>query len=159
MEAVEALALVAGHVDEELLLRNEYLAAENEILRSKLSRQPQLTNPERIRLAKLGKQLGLKALKDVAAIVKPETILTWYRKLVAKKSDSSTKRGKGGRPRVDEEVEKLVLRMVEENPTWGYDRVAGALSNLGYDLSDQTVGNSLKRHGVPPAPRRKPDIP
>ena len=68
MEAVEALALVAGHVDEELLLRNEYLAAENEILRSKLSRRPQLTNPERIRLAKLGKRLGLKALKDVASI-------------------------------------------------------------------------------------------
>jgi predicted GNAT family N-acyltransferase len=66
MEAVEALALVAGHVDEELLLRNEYLAAENEILRSKLSRRPQLTNPERKSLAKLGKQLGLKALKDVA---------------------------------------------------------------------------------------------
>ena len=159
MEAVEALALVAGHVDEELLLRNEYLAAENEILRSKLSRRPQLTNPERILLAKLGKQLGLKALKDVAAIVKPETVLAWYRKLVAKKFDGSARRRKTGRPRVDDEVEKLVLRMVEENPTWGYDRVAGALSNLGHDLSDETVGNILKRNGVPPAPRRKPDIP
>ena len=159
MEAVEALALLAGHVDEELLLRNEYLAAENEILRSQLSRRPQLMNPERIRLAKLGKQLGMKALKDVAAIVKPETILAWYRKLIAKKFDGSAKRGRSGRPRVDEEVEKLVLRMVEENPTWGYDRVAGALSNLGHDLSDETVGNILKRNGVPPAPRRKPDIP
>ena len=98
MEAVEALALVAGHVDEELLLRNEYLAAENEILRSKLSGRPQLANPERIRLAKLGNRLGLKALADVAAIVKPETILTWYRKLVAKKFDGSAKRGKSGRP-------------------------------------------------------------
>jgi hypothetical protein len=49
--------------------------------------------------------------------------------------------------------------MVEENPTWGYDRVAGALSNLGHDLSDETVGNILKRNGVPPTPRRKPDIP
>ena len=107
MEAVEALALVAGHVDEELLLRNEYLAAENEILRSKLSGRPQLTNSERIRLAKLGKRLGLKALKDIAAIVKPETILAWYRKLVAKKFDGSAKRGKSGRPRVEEEVEKL----------------------------------------------------
>ncbi len=55
VEAVEALALVAGQVDEELLLRNEYLAAENEILRSKLSGRPQLTNSKRIRLAKLGK--------------------------------------------------------------------------------------------------------
>ena len=87
MEAVEAFALVAGHVDEELLLRNEYLAAENEILLSKLCGRPRLTNSERIRLAKLGNRLGLKALKDVAAIVKPETILTWYRKLVAKKFD------------------------------------------------------------------------
>ena len=150
MEAVEAFALVAGHVDEELLLRNEYLAAENEILRSKLSGRPQLTNSERMRLAKLGKRLGLKALKDVAAIVKPETVLAWYRKLVARKFDGSAERGKSGRPRVDEEVEKLVLRMVEENPTWGYDRVAGALSNLGHDLSDETVGNILKRNGVPP---------
>ena len=136
MEAVEAFALVAGPVDGELLLRNEYLAAENEILRSKLSGRPQLTNSERIRLANLGKRLGLKALKDVAAIVKPETILAWYRKLVAKRFDGSAKRGRSGRPRVDEEVEQLVLRMVEENPTWGYDRVAGALSNLGHHISD-----------------------
>jgi len=160
VEAVEALALVAGHVDEELLLRNEYLAAENEILLSKLSeRRPQLTDSERIRLAKLGKKLGLKALKDVAAIVKPETVLAWYRNLVAKKFDGSTRRGPCGRPRTDEEVEELVLRMVRENPTWGYDRVVGALANLGHDISDQTVGNILKRNGVPPAPRRRPNIP
>jgi putative transposase len=159
MEAVEALALVAGHVDEELLLRNEYLAAENEILRSKLSGRPRLANSERIRLAKLGKRLGLKALADVAAIVKPETILAWYRNLVAQKFDGSARRQKSGRPRVNEETEKLVLRIVEENSSWGYDRVAGALSNLGHDISDETVGNILRRNGVPPAPRRKPGIP
>jgi hypothetical protein len=71
------------------------LAAENLILLSKLSERPQLTNSERIRLPKLGKWLGLKALKDVAAIVKPETILTGYRKLIAKKFDGSAKRGSG----------------------------------------------------------------
>jgi hypothetical protein len=158
MEAVEALALVAGHVDEEVVLCNEYLTAENEILRSKLSGRSQLTNSERIRLAKLGKRLGLKPVKDVAAIVKPETVLAWYRKLVAKKFDGSAECGKSGRPRVDAELEKLVPRMVEENPTWGYDRVAGALSNLGHDISDETVGNILMRNGVPPAPLRKPDI-
>ncbi len=109
MEAVEAPALVAGHADEELLLRNEYLAAENEILRSKLNGRPRLTHSERIRLARLGKRLGLKALADVAAIVKPETILSWYRKLVAKNFDGSAKRKKRGRPRVNEDIEKLVL--------------------------------------------------
>ena len=67
MEAVEASALVAGHVDEELLLRNEYLAAENEILRSKIQGRVPMSNDERIRLAKLGKLIGTKALKDVAA--------------------------------------------------------------------------------------------
>ena len=66
-EAVEAFALAAGQVDEELLLRNEYLAAEIEILLSKLNDRPQLTDSERIRLAKLGKRLGLKALKTVVA--------------------------------------------------------------------------------------------
>jgi hypothetical protein len=70
-----------------LLLRNEYLAAENESLLSKLSDRPELTDSERIRLVELGKRLGLKALKDVAGIVKPETILAWYRKLVAEKLD------------------------------------------------------------------------
>ena len=69
MKAVEALALVGGHVDEELLLRNEYLAAENEILRSKIPGRVPMTDDERIRLAKIGKRLGTKALKDVAAIV------------------------------------------------------------------------------------------
>ena len=77
MEAVEALALIGGHVNKEILLRNEYLAAENEILHAKLDGRPRLANSERIRLAKLGRRLGLKALRDVAAIVKPETILTW----------------------------------------------------------------------------------
>ena len=95
MKAVEALALVGGHVDEELLKRNEYLAAENEILRSKLEGRINLTNGERTRLAKLGHELGRKALEGVAAIVKPETILAWFRNLVAR---SSTARRIAPRP-------------------------------------------------------------
>jgi putative transposase len=78
---------------------------------------------------------------------------------VAKKFDGSKQRRKAGRPRVSEEVERIVLRMVEENPTWGYDRIVGALSNLGHVLSDETVGNILRRNGVPPAHGRKPKIP
>src|SRR6266478_3122673 len=59
------------------------------------------------------------------------------------------------RPRIDKELEDLVVRMARENRSWGYDRIVGALVNLGYRISDQTVGNILKRHGVPPAPVRK----
>ena len=69
MEAVEALALVTWKVEEELLLRNEYLAAENEILKSKFNKPPRFNDHERVHLAKIGKQLGLKALKDIAYIV------------------------------------------------------------------------------------------
>jgi hypothetical protein len=60
-----------------------------------------------------------------------------------------------GRPRIDREVEQLIVRMAEENRSWGYDRIVGALANLGHEVSDQTVGNVLRRHGLPPAPARK----
>jgi hypothetical protein len=60
-----------------------------------------------------------------------------------------------GRPRIKREVEELIIRMASENRDWGYDRIAGALANLGYDISDQTVSNVLRRHGLPPAPERK----
>ena len=63
-----------------------------------------------------------------------------------------------GRPRVAEEIERLVVRMAKENPSWGYDRIVGALANLGYRLSDQTVGNLLRRHGLSPAPKRKQTV-
>ena len=148
MEMVEAMALVSGRADEELLLRNEYLVAENEILKSKISKPLQFNNYERIRLAKIGKQVGLKALKEIACIVKPETILEWFRRLVAKKFDGSKFRKKAGRPKTDYELESLILKFAEENPSWGYDRLSGALSNIGYQVSDQTVGNILKKNGI-----------
>jgi transposase InsO family protein len=91
----------------------------------------------------------------VATIVKPDTILAWHRKLVAQKFDGSKQRKPPGRPTIDQEVEALVVRMARENRFWGYDRIVGALANLGHTISDQTVGNILKRHGIPPAPERK----
>ncbi len=74
-------------------------------------------------------------------IVKPDTILKWFRELIAKKFDGSKKRTYPGRPKVDPEIEKLVLQFAEQNPTWGYDRIQGVLKNLGYEISDETVGN------------------
>jgi putative transposase len=74
---------------------------------------------------------------------------------VAQKFDGSKHRKAPGRPMIDQELEALVVRMARENRSWGYNRIVGALANLGYTLSDQTVGNILKRHGLPPAPERK----
>ena len=94
-------------------------------------------------------------LAEVANIVRPDTILAWHRRLVARKFDGSKKRTYPGRPPVDRDLEDLIVRLATENRDWGYDRIAGALANLGHEVSDQTVGNILKRHDIPTAPERK----
>ena len=148
------LAYVTGLINQRLLLQCEYLIAENRILRSHLSGRLRLSDPERSTLAEIGKRLGRKGLAEVACVAKPETILAWYRRLIARKFDGSKHRAYPGRPRVGSELEALIVRMAQENKGWGYDRIAGALANLGHHVSDQTVGNVLKRHGIAPAPRR-----
>lgn len=148
------LAFVTGLVNQELLLRNEYLTAENRILRARLSSRLRLSDAERSTLAEIAKRLGRKALKEIAQVAKPDTILGWYRQLVARKFDGSRQRGYPGRPPVSPEVEELVVRFARENRSWGYDRIVGALANLGHQVSDQTVGNILRRHDIAPAPKR-----
>jgi len=148
------LAYVTGLVSQELLLQNEYLAAENRILRAHLPIRLRLTDPERSTLAEIGKRLGRKALKGVARVAQPDTILAWYRRLIAQKFDGSKHRSYPGRPRVGREVTDLIVRMARENSGWGYDRIVGALANLGHVVSDQTVGNVLRRYGIALAPKR-----
>ncbi len=155
MDWKHLLAFITGTVDQELLLRNEYLVTENRILRNQMTGRVRLTDGERKTLAEIGQKLGKKALEEVATIVKPDTILAWHRRLVAKKFDGSAQRKAPGRPRIDAELEALIIRMAQENRSWGYDRIVGALANLGHTVSDQTIGNILKRHGIPPAPERK----
>src|SRR6266478_6596595 len=125
------------------------------ILRNQITGRVRLTNGERQTLAAIGQKLGKQALQEVAKIVKPDTILGGHRQLVAQKFDGSKHRKGPGRPTVDQELEALVVRIAHENRSWGYDRIVGALANLGYTVSAQTVGNILKRHGLPPAPERK----
>src|SRR5262249_5061876 len=152
------LAYVTGTINQELLLRNEYLAAENRILRGQIKGRLLLSDGEKVTLAEIAHRLGRMALEDVAATAKPNTILGWYRKLIANKFNGSRFRKRVGRPRVAEEIQRLVVRMANENPSWGYDRIVGALANLGHRLSDQTVGNILRRHGLSPAPKRKQTV-
>jgi len=148
------LAYITGLVNQELLLQNEYLAAENRILRAHLPSRLRLSDPQRSTLAEIGRRLGRKALAQVACIAKPDTILGWYRRLIAQKFDGSKRRSYPGRPPVEAKLEALIVQIAKENSGWGYDRIVGALANLGYDVSDQTVGNVLKRHGIAPAPKR-----
>src|SRR5262245_478550 len=155
MDWARVLAYVTGTVDQEMLARNEYLAAENRILKAQLKGRLKLSDAERATLGEIGHRLGRKVLAEVATVARPDTILGWYRKLVASKFDGSKVRRGPGRPRIRREVEQLIVRMAEENRDWGYDRIAGALANLGYKVCDQTIGNVLQRHGLLPAPERK----
>jgi putative transposase len=114
-----------------------------------------LTDHQRRLLAVKGKSLGRKALTELTTIVTPDTILRWHRTLVAQKWDYAERRKSVGRPRVGHEIVELILQFSRENPSWGYDRIQGALANLGHKVSDQSVGNILKEHGIEPAPERK----
>jgi putative transposase len=155
MDWARILAFVTGTVDQELLARIEYLTAENRILKAQLKGRMKLSDAERARLGEIGHRLGRKFLGEVATVARPDTILAWYRKLVARKFNGSKARRRRGRPRIRRAVEQLIIRMARENRDWGYDRIVGALANLGYKVCDQTVGNVLRRHGLPPAPERK----
>jgi hypothetical protein len=96
---------------------------------------------------------SIQELRSIVRIVQPETAIKWHRYIVKRKW--TQKSAKGGRPRTDPEIEQLVLKMAREN-TWGQSKIEGELIKLGYDISDETVGNILKRHGIPPQPERFP---
>ncbi|HEY5866020.1 MAG TPA: helix-turn-helix domain-containing protein [Candidatus Tectomicrobia bacterium] len=159
MDWKKLLGSVTESVDEELRLRNAYLVTENRILRQQINGRVPLTGSDRKALAEIGHKLGRKTLAEIATVATPDTILAWHRQFAAQQVDTSTAPKSVGRPRIDKEVEECVLRMARENRSWGYDRIVGALANLGYALSDQTVGNILKRHGIPPAPQRQTTVP
>src|SRR5262245_31605241 len=116
------LACITGSVEEQLLLRNEYVVEENRILRNQIAGRVQLTDAECQTSAAIGKKLGKQALQEVATIVKPDTILAWHRKLVAQKFDGSEQRKAVGRPRVDREIEDWVVHMAKENR--GFHRIS-----------------------------------
>jgi hypothetical protein len=118
MDWARILAYVTGMVDQELLARNEYLATENRILKAQLKGRLRLSDAERATLAEIGHRLGRKVLGEVATVARPDTILAWYRKLVARKFDGSKARRGPGRPRIKREVEQLIVRMAEENLDW-----------------------------------------
>ncbi len=158
MNPDEALALVSGKVDEALLLRNEYLAAENQILKSKIDGRIQFSDEEKMRLARLGKRIGEKALNDIGCIVTPHTIMDWYKKFIAKKFDSSKNRKKRGRPRTPNEIEGLVIQIILDNPNWGNERLSGMLKILGISRCAETIRDIRHRNGLPD-PNRSPTLP
>ena len=129
-----------------------YLIEENRILRGHERGRIRLTDEERRQLARHGQRRGRRRLGAVATIVTPDTILRWHRQLIARKWAYAKRRG--GRPGVLVEIRRLVVRMAEENPTWGYTRIVGALKNVGHRVSRSTIARILKARGIPPVPER-----
>ncbi|MDH3602400.1 MAG: helix-turn-helix domain-containing protein [Candidatus Tectomicrobia bacterium] len=152
------LGTVSESVNDQLRLRHDYLVAENRILHHQIDGRVQLTDNERKELAEMGAKLGKPALAEIATVAHADTLLAWHRKFAYQTVTSATPPKSVGRPRVDPEIEEWVIRMARENRSWGYDRIQGSLKHLGYTISDQTVGNILKRHSIPPAPERKKTV-
>jgi putative transposase len=128
-----------------------YLVEENRILRAHLRGRVRLTDEERRRLAVHGHRLGRRRLRQVATIVTPDTILRWHRQLIARKWTYATRPARRG---VLAEIHRLVVRMAEENPTWGYTRIQGALKNVGHRVGRSTIARIVKAHGLPPVLQR-----
>src|SRR5262245_57791558 len=150
------IVMIAGWMQRHQQQVITYLQEENRVLKAQLgNRRLRLTDLERRRLAALAHPLRRTHLQEVATIATPETLLRWYHRLIAQKFDGSRQRRPCGRPRIAEEAEQLIVRMAEENPTWGYRRIQGALANLGHRLDKITVRNILRRHHMDPAPQRR----
>jgi len=150
------IVMIAGWIQRHQQQVITYLQEENRVLKAQLGgRRLRLTNTERRRLAALAHPLGRQRLKEAATIATPETLLRWYKRLIAQKFDGSQRRRQLGRPRVTEEIAALVVRMAEENRTWGYRRIQGALANLGHRIDKITVRNILRRHHLEPARQRR----
>ena len=158
MDWKHLLGSLSEPVTDDLRLRIDYLTAENRTLRQQICGRVHLSDRDRKALGEIGRQLGRKALFEIATIAQPDSIVAWGRTFTDKQVDIAKSRKSVGRPRVDQEIEDLVTRMARENCSWGYDCMQGALKYLGYTISDQTVGHILKRHSIPPAPKRKQSV-
>ncbi len=124
------VSVVAGWVSRSQQDVIDYLQAENRVLREQLGgKRLQHTDAQRRRLARKAKKIGRQGLREIETLVSPDTLLRWYRKLVAKKYDGSQAR-RPGRPKTAAEIEQLILRMAGDNPRWGHTRIRGALHNL-----------------------------
>jgi putative transposase len=129
-----------------------YLVEENRLLRRQLGgRRLRLTDADRRWLAVRAHRVGRATLREIATIVTPDTLLRWHRQLIARKwTYASTSDRRGVMP----EIQRLVVRMAAENPTWGYTRMQGALKNVGHRIGRSTIRRILKAAGLPPVPQR-----
>jgi putative transposase len=143
------LVVLLGRGDRAKELEILVLRHELSILRRQVGR-PRFETYDRVLLAAFSRMLPRRSW--TAFSVRPETLLAWHRRLVARRWTYPHRRP--GRPPINREVRDQILRLARENPSWGYLRIAGELRKLGIAVSAGSVRNILVKAGVPPAPRR-----
>ena len=143
------LVAIAGWMNRQQQDAISYLREENRILREKLGQKRILLNDaQKRRLATAAARLPRNLLRQVGTLFSPDTLLKWHRWLVARKYGGSGKRRPGPPATKRNLIRDLVLRMADENPSWGYGRIYGELRSLGYDVHWQTVRRVMKDHGL-----------
>lgn len=147
------LACLAGWIHREQHQRLEYVQTELAVAREMLgSKRLRFTDDQRRRLAAKGKEVGRKGLLEIGSLVTPDTFRRWHRELIAQKW--TFERKSPGRPPASQEIADLVVKLAQENPGVGFDKIQGMLANFGHEISDTTVKNVLKEHGIEHAPVR-----
>lgn len=131
----------------ELLARRQ----EGRVLRRRSRRTPWRPD-DRLLLAALSRCLPREEWRCFP--VRPETLLRWHRALGRRKWSLFSRRRGEGRPPRAAEVQQLIVRLARENSRWGYQRIQGELLKLGHTVSATTIRTLLRRHRLPPAPRR-----
>ena len=142
-------------IDKELYQAIDYLREQVRVLvehQEKQDKRIRLTNSQRIRVAAKAKRLSRKMLERCTELFTSDTIMRWYRKLIAEKYDGSQNRASPGRPQIDQDIANLVIRFKEENPRSGYQKITDQIVYLGYKISKSSVKNILIENGYDPEP-------
>jgi putative transposase len=153
------IVMIASAINDQLQRKLDYVEEERRTLREQLDaatggKKLSFTTEQRRRLATAGKLLTPDERRKCCHLVKPATMLAWFRELAARKYDSSEARR--GRPPKPKDVRKLVIRLATENRRWGYTKIRDALrTGLGIEIGRTTVANILAEAGIEPAPERE----
>src|SRR4029453_6760140 len=131
-----------------------YLQEEIRVLKEQLGKHPRFNDDQRRRSAVKGELVGRKGLLLFASLVTPDTLMSWHRRLIAQKYDSTARR-RPGRPRTAADLRELILQIARENRSWGYTRIQGALANLRHQVGRGTIAKMLREASVDPAPGRR----
>ena len=152
---ITLLTYLAYCVDKELYKAIDYLKEQVRVLveqQEKQNKRVLLTNSQRMRVAAKAKMISRKMLEQCTVLFTPDTVLGWFRKLIAEKYNGSQNRGKVGKPQISQEIVNLVIRFKEENPRWDYQKIKDQVVYLGYNISTSTVKNILIENGYDPEP-------